>query len=220
MAGFGEQFSGEAMPAGWRDEAVARALAASIGLHLILAAAIMAWPMQAPPGPASEAPIDVELLTPQQFQVETSDTAAARPIAAPPATAPANGMIRATAMLSAAALADPKSRAGRVVYAGLNGTEKMVQLCDLEAIEQIGAWRPTLKPERIVAYTTAPLNVDGDTIDAEGATFRSGARWYHLKFRCALSADGASVTAFEFRVGDPVPTDQLERLNLLVFDGE
>jgi hypothetical protein len=117
-------------------------------------------------------------------------------------------------MLSAGTLADPRSGEARRLLATLDDTERMIQLCGLEAMEQVRAWRGTFRPTAVVAYAMAEAAVSGDRVDAGGAAFRSGGSWYAIRFRCRLRPDHASVAAFEFKVGDAVPEEKWETLNL------
>ncbi|WP_246684674.1 DUF930 domain-containing protein [Mesorhizobium sp. B2-7-1] len=112
-------------------------------------------------------------------------------------------MIHAGEMLSGKTLADPRSRHARADLATFASEERMVQLCNIEAQDQIHKWRPDFQPERVVPYATAEEKVRGTTIEAEGAAFRSRRNWHGLKFNCELAGDGESVVGFEFLVGDP-----------------
>lgn len=123
-------------------------------------------------------------------------------------------MIRPTEMLSAKTLADPRSRQARADLATFASDERMVQLCNLEAMDQIRRWRADFRPERVVPYATAEEKVRGTTIAADGAAFRSRKNWYSLKFKCRLARDGESVIGFEFLVGDPVARDKWDELGL------
>lgn len=117
-------------------------------------------------------------------------------------------------MLSGKTLADPRSREAREILAQLADDERMVQLCNMEAMDQIHHWRQDFRPDRLVAYAKADTKISGDILQAEGAAFRSEGRWYDLKFTCELAPDHATVAAFEFLVGDAVPTDEWEIYNL------
>ena len=90
----------------------------------------------------------------------------------------------------------------------------MIQLCDLEAVEQVRAWRADYRPTMVVAYAMADVAVGGAVVEARGAAFRSGADWYRLAFRCRLSPDHRTVTGFAFEVGASVPKDQWEAHSL------
>ena len=199
------------------------AVGASLALHAVFFV-LAGWVALAPRAPPVERPVSVEILTPEQFEAMTAPRAPAvapAPAApgpvppAAPAPPPADqGMIRPTAMLSAGTLADPRSREARRLLSTLDDSERMIQLCGLEAMEQVHAWRAALKPTQVVAYAAAEVAVSNDVVDAGGAAFRSGSAWYNLEFRCRLEPDHAAVAAFEFRVGAPVPRDEWEARNL------
>jgi len=123
-------------------------------------------------------------------------------------------MIRPTEMLSAKTLADPRSRQARADLATFASDERMVQLCNLEAMDQIRRWRADFRPERVVPYATAEEKIRGTNIAADGAAFRSRKNWYSLKFKCQLARDGESVIGFEFLVGDPVAREKWDELGL------
>ena len=123
-------------------------------------------------------------------------------------------MIRPTEMLSAKTLSDPRSRQARADLATFASDERMVQLCNLEAMDQIRRWHADFQPERVVPYATAEEKVRGTTIAADGAAFRSRKNWYNLKFKCQLAQDGESVIGFEFLVGDPVAREKWDELGL------
>lgn len=202
-----------ALPGGqgrWRNDAATWTVVASLFVHTLVLLVAMVW--RSAPIPAPEVNIPVELLSPEQYEAETRSGGGTAPAPAVP------GMIHATAMLSAAALADPKSRQAREMLPHIDATERSVQLCNLEAMEQVHAWKPDFAPERIVAYAMADLAIAGDTIRADGAAFLSGGEWYTLRFDCGLAADHASVASFDFKVGDTIPRDQWDAHSLPTAD--
>ncbi|RUW89290.1 hypothetical protein EOA35_32920, partial [Mesorhizobium sp. M8A.F.Ca.ET.023.01.1.1] len=93
--------------------------------------------------------MSVAILTPQQFEASTRPPlppaeAPGAPMPAAPAPAPsarqspaAPAMIRPTRMLSAKTLADPRSKQARADLEAFASDERMVQLCNLEAMDQI-----------------------------------------------------------------------------------
>ncbi|WP_232375794.1 DUF930 domain-containing protein [Mesorhizobium comanense] len=213
-----------------RDEASPWGVSTSIVLHALFAALLALMPLPKRPSRQEEERVSVDILTPEQFEASfrpppmapaapaPPETRAATPPPAPispkpqPPTAPA--MIRPTEMLSAKTLADPRSRQARADLKTFASDERMVQLCDLEAMDQIRRWRADFQPERVVPYATAEEKITGTTIAADGAAFRSRRNWYGLKFRCQLAGDGESVVGFEFLVGDLVPREKWDELGL------
>ena len=123
-------------------------------------------------------------------------------------------MIEATSMLSARVLDLPDNHATRDQLRDMEDTERMIQICDLEAMEQIHAWRETFRPERLVAYASEEVTVTSKSVSAEGAAFRSAGQWYALRFDCDLSPDHQEVEGLRFAVGDPIPRDEWETRGL------
>jgi len=212
-----------------RYEASPWGISTSVVLHTLLAATLALMPLPKPPKRLEEERVSVDILTPQQFEASTKPPPVQAPPPAPEARAPmptpspsappaqlptAPAMIRPTETLSAKTLADPRSRQARADLATFASDERMVQLCNLEAMDQIRRWRADFQPERVVPYATAEEKIRGTTIAADGAAFRSRKNWYSLKFKCQLARDGESVIGFEFLVGDPVAREKWDEFGL------
>jgi len=197
---------------------------ASLALHALLAATLALMPLPKRPKRLEEERVSVDILTPQQFEatihpmpapvVQAPEPQPPPKPAEPPQPPAQPSMIHATEMLSGKTLADPRSRQARADLATFATEERMVQLCNLEALDQIRKWRADCQPERVVPYATAEEKVKGTTIKADGAAFRSRRNWYGLKFDCELAEDGESVVGFEFLVGDPIPKEKWDELGL------
>jgi hypothetical protein len=123
-------------------------------------------------------------------------------------------MVRATRLYSEASLRDPKNRPALEALPTLAPADRMEQLCDIEAMDQVHAWNADFAPERLVAYAFADATTRGNAMRAEGAAFRSRGRWFHLRFDCTLTADRRRVASFSFAVGDPVPVAEWDDHNL------
>lgn len=199
---------------------VAAALLVSLALHAALLALFALRPASPVVGP-KERPIAVDILTQEDFAALTAaPTSEPAPAPIPPEGAlaasrePAGAMVQATTMLSASVLADSRSAEARAVLATVDDTERMIQLCGIEAMEQVHAFRAALHPDRIVAYASEEVAVGRDRVEAGGAAFRSGRSWYELAYSCRLAADHATVVAFAFKVGERVPPEAWEARNL------
>lgn len=210
-----------------RREATPLGIPTSIGLHVLLVLAFALMPLPKPLRRLEEERVSVNILTPQQFGASTrpppapAPTIEATPTSQPPPPAPAQAappakpaMVRATEMLSGKTLADPRSRQARADLATFASEERMVQLCNLEALDQIRKWKAEFQPEQVAPYATADETVKGTPIKAEGAAFRSRGKWYALKFNCELARDGESVVGFEFLVGGQIPRERWDELGL------
>ena len=123
-------------------------------------------------------------------------------------------MVVARTMLSGKTLADPRSRQARKDLATFADSERVIQLCNLEAMDQLHAWRDDFRPDRLVAYARSDVKSSGDRIVADGAAFRSRQNWYGVSFECEVSPDHARVVAFRFQLGDEVPRKEWDELGL------
>jgi hypothetical protein len=123
-------------------------------------------------------------------------------------------LVKPSHMLSETILADPRSQKARRMMARLSQSVRIGQLCGLEAMAQVAAWKNTFKPDKVVAYATADTKILGNTLLAEGAALHSKEEWFRLKFRCGLTPDHTRVTSFEFLVGKTIPRSDWENHNL------
>lgn len=93
-------------------------------------------------------------------------------------------------------------------------TDQIEQLCNLEAMAQVGVWSKDHRPDRVVAYAMADPKLSGNTFSADGAALHSKRDWFKLRFRCDLTPDHKKVAAFEFLMGEPIPRKEWEEHNL------
>ncbi len=208
-----------------RDVPPRPALVGAALLHLLLLAALGSLSIRPliEVTPYTESSVDVELLTPRELDAMTQPRPIEAPTSGPPdqpqsveAASPAEPrrMVKASRMMAAEALAHPLSREALAMLPHLAADERVEQLCGLEAMSQIHAWKSDFEPDRVTAYAKGATKLTGRVLIAESAAFRSKRRWYDLRFRCEFSPDQAAVLAFEFRVGEPVPRSQWAKLGL------
>ncbi|WP_454850024.1 DUF930 domain-containing protein [Rhizobium binxianense] len=132
----------------------------------------------------------------------------------PPALAPARELF------SAKTLASPRSRKARELLGTLSGGERNLQLCNLEALEQVRRLRPDSAPDLVAPYAMAPEKVRGNSVEVEGGAFRSRQNWFNIRFRCEVDAGGQAVVAFALAIGDAIPRDEWQEHDLVADDGE
>ncbi|WP_371742640.1 DUF930 domain-containing protein [Ensifer sp. ENS09] len=194
-------------------------------LHALAALALILLPSARPPVPTPDEGIAVQILElpPPRPEVvrpvhepheapavapSVSETApAAEAATLPPAAQP---VVQAKRFFSAAILADSRSRQALEGLSQLTADERIVQLCNLEAMEQVHRWRVDFNPDLLVAYATSNILLTGRDLRADGAAFRSRGRWFNIKFGCAVAPDIKSVVRFEFQVGDEIPKSEWE----------
>jgi hypothetical protein len=208
-------------------------------VHILAATALGLNPLKQLPRPEVIKEIAVEIITPApqpvtppaDLEPALEDTTPAKQTeASPPQPAPTDaagaetrtarletpdGMIRATRLYSAAILDNPKSRKAKTRLRQLVSEDRIIQLCNLEALEQVHRWDPQFTPNFLVAYAKSDVRLTGrQAIEADGGAFHDGNSWYEIRFRCETSADLASVVAFEFAVGREIPRSKWEAYSL------
>lgn len=122
-------------------------------------------------------------------------------------------MIRASRLYSDDIWRDPRNREAKRLLDRLALSERIEQICNSEAMEQVHAWKEMYAPDWMIAYALSEPEVTGRVILAEGAVFRSKGRWFYVKYECTLSDDFRSVADMAFLVGRPVPKRDWDRLN-------
>lgn len=205
------------------------ALSLSLLIHgsLIVTAAIaVSRPVEVPPLPS----IAVEVITEAAFraltrmpqvpaQVPANDEVLLPPPAVPEAASePADAPIVATTLLTGDILADPANRALRNTLPTLAPIERIVQLCNIEAVEQVRLAAPETQPDSVSAASFAPPTLRDGVLVADGAAYRSDRQWYHLSFSCEPRADLLAVTAFSLELGDLIPETEWDSHNLIAED--
>jgi hypothetical protein len=185
-------------------------------------------------------PVAVEIVTEAQFRtIEAPPVTAPTPqITAPngsggaaapgsgpasPANAPPStilGVHIATEFYAGSILQQPGMEKIRRTLDGIAPSERLVQLCNIEGLEQIRRAEPGYDPDTLVSYAMSDPLVAGLTLSAPGAAFRSRRRWFGLALKCTVAADLTSVTAFEFKLGKPIPQSEWEAHNLSAEDSD
>lgn len=196
---------------------------ASLTLHALFFAAVLLSPI-GPDFTPPETTVAIELV-PAVPEAPEAQPRVPEPVLAVPRDAPVapsrdaapaapTGYVRATTLMSAAALADPRSAKARQAMRTLADRERIVQLCNIEAMQQIGSWDKKMDPDFVIAYARSNERLTGNTIAARGAVVHSGDDWFDLRFNCELAPAHDSVAAFEFQLGKPVPLAEQEELGL------
>lgn len=87
----------------------------------------------------------------------------------------------------------------------LDPDTRLEQACDTEAMARITAARKGFKADKVIAYTFADPEMEGDSLKAPGAVFRSRGEWYRLSFTCATGPRRVNVKSFDYQIGSIVP---------------
>lgn len=208
-----------------RDPVTPWPVAIAAGIHIVLLGAmaiLIATPAPLPTPPT----VPVEFVTPQEFQAlaERSSRVAPSPEAVPlpPAPTPAanDGMTTATTLFAGSILADPANRRIREALPTLERSERIIQLCNLEAFEQLRLAAPDTAPDYVVTYAYGNPTVTGYTLDAPGAAYHEGTSWHHVRLSCTVGPDYAAVTDFRFEIGEVIPPSEWEDHFLMAVEAD
>ncbi|MBX5189860.1 DUF930 domain-containing protein [Rhizobium sp. NZLR3b] len=172
-------------------------------------------PAAARPDASAPAREIVPLLQEKAPAAATAPEAASVPAALPRADV----FVEAGQLFSETVLSDPRSRGAREALRGLAGSERNLQLCDLEALEQVRRARPDMRPDTLAPYAMASEKIRGNSVEVKGGAFRSKRKWYNIQFKCELDAGSSKVVSFAFLVGDAIPQGEWQAHDLVADDG-
>jgi hypothetical protein len=175
------------------------------------------------PAPISVELIPVAILEPPappelapQNAAPVADEGGATPGAGPAdtSTAAPDGTITATSRYAGRLLKEPAMAQVRRTLPTLASADRLMQLCNIEALEQIRRAAPQYEPDTMVSYAMADPVSAGLAFTAPGGAFRSRRQWYAVSFACVASPALDGVTSFSFRLGAAIPADQWEAHSL------
>ncbi|MDC9834102.1 DUF930 domain-containing protein [Rhizobium binxianense] len=138
---------------------------------------------------------------------------------APPVPPKPDAFVETGQLFSEMVLSDPRSQRAREALRGLADGERNLQLCDLEALEQVRRARPDMHPDALAPYAMAAEKVNGNSVEVRGGAFRSQRKWYNIQFKCGLDAGSGKVASFAFLVGAAIPQREWQQHNLVADDG-
>jgi len=206
---------------------------ASLLFHAGLAAAVVLLSpviLEPPPPPV----ITVDILTEAQFQAALQPAPPPSPLASEAAVAPTEGRLTPSQPLEPDIPPNPTFTATQFYSANIlrelentdvvrtlrsfTDQERIIQVCNLEAIEQIARAAPDYEPDTVVGYAMSDFVLDGLSIIAAGGAFRSRRRWYEVSYTCTAAPGYEAVTAFEFKLGSEIPDRLWEAHNLNASD--
>lgn len=84
----------------------------------------------------------------------------------------------------------------------LSINDRMVQICSIEALEQIRRQKAGTFPD--ILAPTGSVTRDTSFKVNHGA-FRSQGKWYNVNFHCQVNAGATAVTRFSYQIGSAIP---------------
>jgi hypothetical protein len=93
-------------------------------------------------------------------------------------------------------------------------SERLEQLCDYTAMQQIRKDHKPFRPDRIVAGAGAEPQIKEHSVVAKSAAFRSRKKWYALSYHCTAATDHLVVTSFTYALGEEIPESSWAKYGL------
>ncbi|MDP9633484.1 UNVERIFIED_ORG: DNA polymerase III gamma/tau subunit [Ensifer adhaerens] len=115
---------------------------------------------------------------------------------------PSDRFVKAEELFSAKSIADPRVKQA---MGQLPVKKRILQLCNIEALEQIRHQRPDDFPDILVPFGPSGGFIGKEQIDASGGAYRSKGNWYDVDFKCKVDLETVEVTSFSFAIGNIVP---------------
>ncbi|WP_157179401.1 DUF930 domain-containing protein [Phyllobacterium sp. YR531] len=98
----------------------------------------------------------------------------------------------------------------------MSASDRIKQLCTIEALEQVRRQRPGSFPDLLVPYSRSGERLSDYALNASGGAFRSRGDWYNINFKCTVDNSRSKVVSFSFAVGDAVPKSEWSGRGLLI----
>ena len=146
------------------------------------------------------APVPKERPTPDQAKAE--ETAK---VAEAASEREAGKLVEAAELYSKNALSHPRAKQA---IGQLPPKERIKQICNFEALEQVRHARPDAFPDILVPFGPSGGFVSETGVSAKGGAFRSRGQWYAIDFRCEIDAQEMSVVSFRFAIGAAIPKSE------------
>lgn len=89
--------------------------------------------------------------------------------------------------------------------------ERVVQICSIEALEQIRHQRRGTFPDILARGASS---VSSTALVVTNGAFRSRAQWYSVDFRCQVNADATSIQSFQYVIGQRIPESEWNKRQL------
>lgn len=89
--------------------------------------------------------------------------------------------------------------------------ERVVQICSIEALEQIRHQRHGTFPDILARGVSS---VSSTALNVSNGAFRSRGQWYAVDFKCQVNADATSIQSFQYTIGQRIPESEWSKRQL------
>jgi len=97
----------------------------------------------------------------------------------------------------------------------LDPETRLEQVCDSAVMDAVNQQVPSMRADRVIAYTFENPTIDGNEIVAPGASIRGqGKKWFHISFLCQTGPKHLHAHELSYELGAEIPRDEWEDHNL------
>jgi hypothetical protein len=140
------------------------------------------------------------------------------PAAATPMEPAAPAMQDATEFYASDLLRLPENAQVRETLPLLEPDERIVQLCNIEALEQIRLANAGRFADSLDTSAFEETEISNGKLSAPLGAYRADRKWFYVTFECTPGPDLESVVAFTFDLGAEVPQELWEENELIPED--
>ncbi|PWE52271.1 hypothetical protein DEM27_32000 [Metarhizobium album] len=152
---------------------------------------------------ATDAPSDGEAET--KAEAEKADATSGDQPAVAEVMPDDSAFTQAKKLFSKASLSDPRVKKA---LGKLPPNRRIVQICTIEALEQVRHSARNSVPEGMVPFSDEGGLIAGPKLSASGGAFFSGGKWYAIDFSCETNAEVTEITAFRFDIKGAIPRNE------------
>jgi hypothetical protein len=102
----------------------------------------------------------------------------------------------------------------RPQFERLDPQTRLEEVCNTVVAATLNRDNKHLRADKVVAYTFAAPETEGDRLKAGGAAFRSSGKWFRLRFECETNASRLDVQHLSYEIGDEIEKADWQRYYL------
>lgn len=124
------------------------------------------------------------------------------------------GLLAGLATLCIASGAPAYEARLRPQFERLDPQTRLEEVCNTVVAAALNRDNRQLRVDKVVAYTFASPETEGDRLKAGGAAFRSSGKWFRLRFECETNAARLDVQDLSYEIGEEIEKADWQRYYL------
>ncbi|NVK33109.1 MAG: DUF930 domain-containing protein [Rhodobacteraceae bacterium] len=125
-----------------------------------------------------------------------------------------DGFQHAKSFFAASAIRTQDDAETREQFENTQNQERVVQLCNAEAMEQVANWKNEIKPSLLMPYARKAIKWSGRKLEVRGGVLHGAPGWFRIWYNCTVTEDLKEISSFSFRLGNKLTQDEVEWFSL------